>query len=250
MLQLTPAQTATLQSWFLPERPGPLVGAHIMTTGLGTCWVVRWPAPCVVMVECGGFHSLLGDAQALNAGDLQPHVRGFMECPESFAPLLYAAFPDLQVWQLVIFAPPAAEIPLPAPPAGVRRLEAGDTQALANLEPESAWICESWGGAEGLAKSGYGWGAFVDGQLAAVACSAFVGETYEDIGVVTITKYQRQGLSTACAGALCRDVRARGHQPVWETSPDNIASLRVAEKLGFQVDRQDVLYAIGVDIPT
>ena len=77
-----------------------------------------------------------------------------------------------------------------------------------------------------------------------------MGQTYEDIGVVTIAKYQRQGLSTACTAALCRDVRARGHQPVWETSPDNTASLRVAEKLGFQVDRKDVLYALGVSVPT
>jgi hypothetical protein len=38
MLQLTPAQTATLQSWFLPERPGPLAGAHLLNTGHGGCW--------------------------------------------------------------------------------------------------------------------------------------------------------------------------------------------------------------------
>lgn len=118
------------------------------------------------------------------------------------------------------------------------------------MDPALSWICGSWGGAEGLANSGYAWGAFVDGQLAAVAYSALVGQTYEDIGVVTIPKFQRQGLSTACACAVCRDVRARGHEPVWETSTDNIASLRVAEKLGFQVDRKDVLYAIGIDIPT
>lgn len=98
MVQLTPAQTSTLHSWFLPERPGPLVGAHIMTTGLGACWVDRWPAPRAVMVESSGFYSLVGDAQALSAGDLQPHVKGLVECPESFAPLLYSAFPDLQVW--------------------------------------------------------------------------------------------------------------------------------------------------------
>ena len=54
---------------------------------------------------------------------------------------------------------------------------------------------------------------------------------------------------TGVARAVLDELRARGHQPTWATSPDNTASLRVAEKLGFQVDRQDVSYVIGVDIP-
>jgi predicted GNAT family acetyltransferase len=89
----------------------------------------------------------------------------------------------------------------------------------------------------------------VDGQLAAVACTFFLGTTYEDIGVVTIPEYRRLGLSTACASALCHDIRARGHRPTWATSPDNTASLRIAEKLGFQLHRNDVSYVIGVEIP-
>ncbi len=120
---------------------------------------------------------------------------------------------------------------------------------LEGLEPAAAWISKTWGGAQGLANSGYSWGAFVDGELAAVACTFFLGWSYEDVGVVTVSKFQRRGLSTACTAALCRDIRARGHQPTWETSPDNTASLRVAEKLGFQVARRDVSYVIGIDIP-
>src|SRR5215204_1054298 len=121
MLRLTTAQTASLQSWFLPERPGPLVGAHIITTGHGSCWADRWPAPRAVLAEIAGFYTLLGDAQALTAADLQPLVKGLVESPDSFAPLLYETFPDLRIWQRVIFAPPAADTPLPALPAGVRR---------------------------------------------------------------------------------------------------------------------------------
>jgi predicted GNAT family acetyltransferase len=101
----------------------------------------------------------------------------------------------------------------------------------------------------GLAASGFAWGAFVAGQLAAVACPFFVGERYEDIGVVTEPKFRGLGLSTACAHALCGDIRARERQPSWSTSPDNTASLRVAEKLGFAVQRYDLLYVVGVRIP-
>ena len=250
MLLLTPAQTAALQDWFLPERVGPLPGPHVIATGHGHCWVDRWPAPRVVLVEAAGNYSLLGDPGALKPADIQPHIKGMVDAPEAFVPLLRAAFPDLKVWPRVIFAPLAAEVALPPVAPGVRRLTVADTSALESLDPDSAWIAKTWGGARGLATSGYGWGAFVDGELAAVACTFYLGRSYEDIGVVTLEKYRQRGLSTACTVGLCRDVRARGHKPLWETSPDNTASLRVAEKLGFQVDRQDVSYVIGVGIPS
>ncbi|MBK8047554.1 MAG: GNAT family N-acetyltransferase [Anaerolineales bacterium] len=102
-----------------------------------------------------------------------------------------------------------------------------------------------WAGAERL------WlgGAFVNGELAAVASSFFVGSSYEDIGVVTAPDFRGRGLSPACVQALCRDIRTRGRQPCWSTSPDNLPSLRVAEKQGFQVARHDVLYVAGIETP-
>lgn len=36
MIQLTPEQYATLNDWFAPETPGPLIGRHILNTGHGT----------------------------------------------------------------------------------------------------------------------------------------------------------------------------------------------------------------------
>lgn len=250
MLLLTPAQTAALQDWFLPERVGPLPGPHVIATGHGHCWVDRWPSPRAVLVETGGNYSLLGDPSVLAPADIQPHIKGFVDAPEAFVPLLHAAFPDLQVWPRVVFAPLAAEMALPAVAPGVRRLSVADTSVLECLDQDSIWIAKTWGGARGLATSGYAWGAYIEGELAAVACTFFLGRSYEDIGVVTVSEFQRRGLSTACAAALCRDIRARGHQPTWATSPDNTSSLRVAEKLGFQVDRQDVSYVIGIDIPS
>jgi len=82
-----------------------------------------------------------------------------------------------------------------------------------------------------------------------VAGTFFAGAQYEDIGVVTEPGFRRRGLNTACAAALCRDVRARGHTPSWSTSADNLASLRVAEKLGFVRHRSDVLIVTGVEVP-
>jgi RimJ/RimL family protein N-acetyltransferase len=66
---------------------------------------------------------------------------------------------------------------------------------------------------------------------------------------VTEAAQRGRGLASARAGALCEDILARGHIPTWTTSPDNAASLRVAERLGFRPVRDDVLRVIGRPIP-
>lgn len=250
MHQLTPAQTATLKPSFLPERPGPLIGLHVIQTCNGTCHVDRWPDPQVVFVESAGNYTLLGDAHAVTPADVRKHIRGFVEASAAFVPVLKAAFPDIKTWQRIIFEQPATPPDLAsAGDALVRRLEPSDTHHLESLSSEVAWISKTWGGPAGLATSGSGWGAFVAGQLVSVACPFFLGETYEEIGVVTEPHFRRSGLSTACATALCHDIRARAHRPSWTTSPDNTASIRVAEKLGFVVHRHDCLYVAGIPIP-
>ena len=55
-------------------------------------------------------------------------------------------------------------------------------------------------------------------------------------------------LSPACASRVVRDVRGRGREPCWSTSPENIGSIRVAEKLGARKVRDDVLYRIGPEL--
>ena len=62
-------------------------------------------------------------------------------------------------------------------------------------------------------------------------CHFFVGELFEDIGVVTHPEHRLQGLARSCASAVVTDIRHRRHTPTWTTSPDNIGSLAVAERL-------------------
>jgi len=131
----------------------------------------------------------------------------------------------------------------------LRRLVSTDVHHLWGLTPASAWITKTWGGPAGMAASGYAWGVFAAERLVSVACTFFLGAEYEDLGVVTEPGFRGLGLSVACAGALCQEIQDRGHRPSWSTAPDNIASLRVAEKLGFSGRHQGHLYAVGVSIP-
>ena len=250
-LQRVPAQEhAALRSWFRPERPGPLVGLHVINSGHGALWVDRRRSPRLVKAAVAGNITLLGDPAALSADDMPHPLTGFIEAADPFLPRLRARYPTLQWWYRLIFEQQQA-VPLPAAPAGasVRRLGPADGAALASLASEIAWIYKTWGGPAGLAASGHAWGAFVEGRLTSVACSFFVGDAYEDLGVVTGRAYRRRGLSTACAAGLCADVWARGRTPSWTTAVENEASIRVADKLGFVLQRQDRLLLLNLPPP-
>jgi hypothetical protein len=238
-----------LRPRFRPERPGPLVGMHAIQTGCEGIAVDRWPDPRAVLAWTGMNAELEGDPGALGPDDLPEEWEALVAAPPGFLSLLRRARPDLVTWDRVVFelrgrpsyaAPPAVDL---------RRLEKGDARHLQRLGGDVAWICGTLGGPAGLAKSGLAWGAFVDGALASVAASFFVGERYEDIGVVTEAAFRGRGLSPACASRLADDIVSRGRTPSWTTSPDNLPSLRVAEKLGFRKSRDDVLYVVGMPAP-
>jgi ribosomal protein S18 acetylase RimI-like enzyme len=251
MIEVIAAQRETLRGWFKPERPGPLIGLHVLNTGLGRCFADRWPAPRAVLAETTDNFALRGDPAALGPDDLRQVVRGFVEAEAAWGPVLRALDPGLHEWPRVVYAleGPAARPKRPRR-ARLRRLGPGDEVALAGLSEECSWVCKTWGGPEGLAESGMGWGAWLDGRLAAVACVFFQGDAYEDLGVATEPAYRGLGLSTACTAALCADTFGRGRKASWNTSLDNVPSQRVAEKLGFRVVRTDCLYVVGMRMPT
>lgn len=246
MVELTHDQIATLRHWFLPERPGPLIGPHVIHSGYGTCHADRWPQPRVLLLNAGGNLALHGDSAVLQPEMIRGHIKGYLAAAENFAPLLYETFDSVIAWPRLVYSMPQL-VDVPPVEAELRRLTAQDSEALALLSEENRWIWVTWGDASRLAASGYAWGAFVDGRLVAVANSFFVGEQYEDIGVVTEPEYRRRGLSAACVNALCADIRTREHTPSWTTTPHNVGSQHVAEKCGFVWQRHDMLY--GIDAP-
>jgi GNAT superfamily N-acetyltransferase len=236
-----------LRPWFAPERPGPLVFEHVARTGHGRVRVDRWPDPRVAVAELPGNLSMRGDPEHLPPKELA-ELSGFVDAPPEWLPVLRASDPAAAPWDRLIAVLPA-DVTVRPPAVDVRLLTSDDAPALAGLSTNSAWIAETWGGVPGLLSAGVARGALVDGKVAALAVPFYVGGTYEDIGVVTEPDHRRRGLSTACAGALIADIRARGHVPTWSTSPDNTGSRGVAARLGFVHERDDVLYALRTPIP-
>lgn len=257
MESLDPHCWSGLQAHFLPDRPGPLIGLHAIHTRLGAAWVDRWPDARGGAIFTGGNLMCWGDPATLPAADLVDIVRVLLhnwdrvliDMRPGFEIALRRAVPGLMVWPRVILAHEHQRSAPDPPGAIIRRLAGADASLVSDLDAQIAWISDTYGGGAAMAENAAAWGAFVDGRLVSVAVPYFVGHRYEDIGIVTEPGFRARGLSGACAARVVAEIRARQRTPSWSTSPDNRASLRVAEKLGFVKQRDDVLYIAGAPLP-
>ena len=128
----------------------------------------------------------------------------------------------------------------------VRYLAGEDLGPLMGSPPDIRGACLGFGTLERLLQAGIVAGAVIGGELMAVASTWAVSERFADLAVITAGPWRDRGLATACAGLVVEDIRRSGRVPVWSTGEDNLASLRVARKLGFdEVGRRTYVILIG-----
>ena len=77
------------------------------------------------------------------------------------------------------------------------------------------------------------WTAWLDGIPMSFAYAAALSAAWFDISVDTVPGARQLGLATIVASTMIRAERANGREPVWGATEDNIASLRLAARLGF-----------------
>lgn len=77
------------------------------------------------------------------------------------------------------------------------------------------------------------WAAWVDGAPVAFAYAPWRSATLFDVSVDVLPAARQLGLGTLVAATMIRDERAAGREPVWGADEDNLASLRLAARLGF-----------------
>jgi hypothetical protein len=86
------------------------------------------------------------------------------------------------------------------------------------------------------------WTAYVDGLPMCFAYAPWRSAGYFDVSVDTLAGARQLGLGTLVAAQMIRDERAHGREPVWGADEHNLASLRLAHRLGFV--EVDALYVI------
>ena len=113
----------------------------------------------------------------------------------------------------------------------VRLLGLGDSDLLAAFERDPCRL--GFKTFEDLLKNGIAAGAMVDNQLVALAHTNAVTAKFGDIGVATDAAWRGKGFASASACIVASRIQELGRTPVWSAGEDNVASLRVAAKLGF-----------------
>jgi RimJ/RimL family protein N-acetyltransferase len=114
----------------------------------------------------------------------------------------------------------------------VRRLAMADLELLQSAPPELR--AGLWPGPRELLAEGIAACAIVAGKIVATALTTACSGQYADIGVYTREAVWGQGYATAAASLVAQAVQESGRTPVWSAGAHNAASLRVAQKVGFQ----------------
>ena len=95
------------------------------------------------------------------------------------------------------------------------------------------WLKEYF---DGMVKQGYCVGVYVDGIV--VSCTdapsmPYIADKVQEIGVNTLPDYRGKGLAAIVCEKAAENILLRGKVPQWSTTIDNIASQKLAERVGF-----------------
>jgi GNAT superfamily N-acetyltransferase len=126
----------------------------------------------------------------------------------------------------------------PAPALEGARFEPIDRALLVgvleNLAPVRAEIQAMWPSEQRFYSHGFGCAAIVAERLICWCTAEYVSADRCGIGIATEPAYERRGVATATAARFVQLARQRGVAPHWECGSWNAASIRVAEKIGFE----------------
>jgi L-amino acid N-acyltransferase YncA len=77
-------------------------------------------------------------------------------------------------------------------------------------------------------------GAVVGEELVSRVALELSTETYADLNAHTLAAWRNRGLGSAAASLVAAELRNRDLTPVWSAGEENLASRRIAEKVGFR----------------
>lgn len=115
----------------------------------------------------------------------------------------------------------------------LKQLDA-DVLQLPSAQPILQEIRWMWPSLERFLTNGLGLAIQVEQTLVAWCTAEYVSSQRCGLGIETLEAYQQQGLGYALATAMIVACRQRGLQVHWECSSKNLASYRLAQKLGLQ----------------
>lgn len=96
------------------------------------------------------------------------------------------------------------------------------------------WVLGVWGGVARFARESFGYGVVHDGEVVSIGTSCAIGGGEAEMEVGTDPRFRQMGLALAACSAFIDESRRRGLEPAWSCAEANVASAKLAAKLGFR----------------
>jgi RimJ/RimL family protein N-acetyltransferase len=113
---------------------------------------------------------------------------------------------------------------------------------LTHLDEMEGWIESFWHSPQDFLQTGYGYCAIAGDAIAAWCLTVFAAGSARELGLATIPVFRKRGLATQVAAACLEHGIANKHTLHWHCWAENRPSVRVAEKLGFHIEREYSVY--------
>jgi GNAT superfamily N-acetyltransferase len=102
-----------------------------------------------------------------------------------------------------------------------------------------------WDTADDFINNGVGFSLFCNNKLATTAYSAFIHDDKLELGIETMPEYRGKGYAQITCSALIDYCIENNYEPVWACRLENTGSRRLAEKLGFEVNKKIPYYRLS-----
>ncbi len=111
-----------------------------------------------------------------------------------------------------------------------------------NIEVVKRGIHQMWTSIKRFMKHGFGFSLIKGCKIVSWCTSEYMSKDRCGIGIETLRQYQNRGLATIVASAFVRHSLQRNIEPYWDCFVENLASRRVAEKVGFIKEQNYQIY--------
>jgi len=233
LIRLAPNQFSLLEQIY-PVCPGPQTFFHLIRNRLGEGYADSVDNPRCGFIRYNEDMIVVGDSltdkfqQWLNVSDFI----GLFEIQNNISEDVNLWFPDAIKWDRIGFeAVEVSEVVIPES-VELKRLSLSDVDNLDDIGEK--WLWKFAGTPAGLIENCDNFGVFKEGKLVSISSVFTSSRRYDDIAVATHPAYRGKGYALLCAGALTGWLLKRGRKPVWNTSPENIASMKIPFSLGYR----------------
>ncbi len=119
-------------------------------------------------------------------------------------------------------------------------------QKFSNIEFLLDEINLWWDNIENFLNRSSGYIVCLDDKIVSYALGNYLVDEIHLMGIETLKEFRRKGLSQACCEAFIDNSLSNNIIPRWECMSSNIASQKLAEKLGFKKSKVYNLYSIEI----